>query len=352
MSKLRSEYKCRICTSDKIENFRLNHFVFSTKNENWKSFLCYDCGGVSDFRIAGISKRYDDGSYRKKETLSIDEDQNSNVIPPVNSWSEITFKRWSNIWKLLTTKTEIFNKDNLKMLDFGGYNGYLPYAFKQKHKINSFVADYDPNGLAMADFLGSKTIDLSKQELLEKDFDLITAVQVFEHLEKPKDQLIKLKNILSVEGIIYVEVPNLYGFPLGDEMHNSTFTQFSLYKLFTDCGFEIINYGFTQTPKESIKFNYYLNNKKECIYIIASLKKNLKITKIPEANIPKNTRIFKYRLQVAYARIMLNSVSLVLFKLSLKNLKTFFLFLIYGLTELITLKILRFSLINKIFRKK
>ncbi len=73
---------------------------------------------------------------------------------------------------------------------------------------------------------------------------------------------------------------------------------------------------------------------------------------MPEANIPKNIRIFKYRLQVAYARIMLNSVSLVLFKLSLKNLKTFFLFLIYGLIELITLKILRISLINKIFRKK
>ena len=41
----------------------------------------------------------------------------------------------------------------------------------------------------MAQFLGSKTIDLSKNEIDEKNFDLITIVHVLEHLDKPLENL-------------------------------------------------------------------------------------------------------------------------------------------------------------------
>ena len=98
------------------------------------------------------------------------------------------------------------------MLDYGGYNGFLPYALNQKHKINSFVADLDQKGLNMANFLGSKTIDLSKNKIEEKNFDLITIVHVLEHLDKPIENIKELKNLLSNDGVIYAEVPNLYGF--------------------------------------------------------------------------------------------------------------------------------------------
>ena len=64
------------------------------------------------------------------------------------------------------------------MLDYGGYNGFLPYALNQKHKISSFVADLDKKGLNMANFLGSKTIDLSKNKIEEKNFLI--------YREKPK----------------------------------------------------------------------------------------------------------------------------------------------------------------------
>ena len=53
----------------------------------------------------------------------------------------------------------------------------------------------------MAKFLGSTTINLSKDEIDEKDFDLITIVHVLEHLDKPLENLM-IKNNLSEEGII------------------------------------------------------------------------------------------------------------------------------------------------------
>ena len=101
------------------------------------------------------------------------------------------------------------------MLDYGGYNGFLPYAFNQKHNVNSYVADLDPKGLRMAELLGSKTIDLAKDKILEENFDLITIVHVLEHLDNPRKKISELKNLLSEKGVIYAEVPNLYGFPLG-----------------------------------------------------------------------------------------------------------------------------------------
>ena len=44
-------FYCRVCFSNNIEKFKFKHYGFWTKNDNWKSFLCYDCGSVSEFKI-------------------------------------------------------------------------------------------------------------------------------------------------------------------------------------------------------------------------------------------------------------------------------------------------------------
>ena len=126
----------------------------------------------------------------------------------------------------------------------------------------------------MAEFLGSKTIDLSKNKINETNFNLITMVQVLEHLDEPKKEIIELKNCLNEEGVIYAEVPNLYGFPLSDEAHKIAFSKNSLIKIFLDSGFEILNFGYTKTPNNSIKFDYFYSHEKENLFIIAGLKKS------------------------------------------------------------------------------
>ena len=39
-------YCCRACLSKKIEEFKINHYGFPGKNENWKSFFCFDLNNI------------------------------------------------------------------------------------------------------------------------------------------------------------------------------------------------------------------------------------------------------------------------------------------------------------------
>ena len=348
-----STFKCRVCLSNEIEIFRINHFCIPKKNNDWKSFFCFNCGAVSEFNLKNEEDIYSSSSYRDKKNHLNENLDDESVLPPIDPWSAISFKRWKHIYDILESSTSVTQKKNLKMLDYGGYNGFLPYAFNQKNKINSFVADLDKKGLQMAQFLGSKAINLSTTTVEEKNFDLITFVHVLEHLDYPRNYLEKLKDHLSEDGIIYAEVPNLYGFPLGDVAHNIAFTKYSLSKIFIDSGFEIISCGYTSTPKESVKFDYFYTSQIECIYVVAALKNSQNnFIELPTPNIPNNIKAFKYNLNSSYAKIMIKSISLNLFKLSLRYLKNFTLFLTFGLIDLICLKIFKFSLISKLFKKK
>ena len=352
MNTSNTSFNCRVCLSDKIEEFKIVHFGFLTKNENWKSFFCFDCGSVSEFKIKENEITYADGAYRDNKNHFNTKSDDEKILPPIDFWSAISFKRWAHIWKVLNKSTNIFSNKELKMLDYGGYNGFLPYALNQKHKINSFVADLDQKGLNMAQFLGSKTIDLSKNEIDEKNFDLITIVHVLEHLDKPLENLIKLKDHLSDEGVLYAEVPNLYGFPLADEAHKIAFTEFSFAKMFQSAGYEILDYGFTKTPKESIKFDYYYNHESENLFIICGKKRKNPSLNFPKNKIPNSINNFTYELKIKYANLMLKKISFTLFKSSLRYFRTFALFFIYGLVDFISLKIFRISLVSKFLRKK
>ena len=352
MNKSNSVFFCRVCLSKNIENFEIVHYGFPAKNENWKCFFCFDCGSVSDFKIKKDEINYADGSYRNNKNHLNTKSDDKKILPPIDFWSTISFKRWVHIWKVLNKSTNIFSHKEIKMLDYGGYNGFLPYALSQKHKINSHVADLDNKGLEMAQFLGSKTINLSKNEINERNFDLITIVHVLEHLDKPKENLMTLKSLLSENGVIYAEVPNLYGFPLSDEAHKIAFTEYSLFKMFKSAGFEILDYGFAKTPKESIKFDYYYNHDSENLFIICGTKiKNLSLN-FPKNEIPQNIKNFKYQLKLIYAKIMLRNISFTLLRSSFRYLRTAFLFFTYGLLDLMTLRIFKISFISKYFRKK
>ena len=345
-------FYCRVCFSNNIEKFKFKHYGFWTKNDNWKSFLCYDCGSVSEFKIKDNEISYQDGSYRNnKNHLNIKSDD-KNILPPIDFWSAISFKRWLHIWKKLNLSTEVFLNKDVKMLDFGGYNGFLPYAFSQKCKINSFVADLDLKGLKMANFLGSKTINLAERKIEENNFDLITIVHVLEHLDKPKKHLVELKKLLSKKGVVYAEVPNLYGFPLSDEAHKIAFTKYSLVEMFSSIGYEILDYGFAKTPSESIKFDYYYNHDQENLYVIAGQKSKDSRINLPKKNVPKNINNFIYKLKLKYAKLMLINISYNLFKTFLRYLRTFILFFIYGLIDFISLKVFKTSIISKFFKKK
>ena len=75
--------------------------------------------------------------------------------------------------------------------DSGGYKGQYTYYRQDVPQWFDYIKDIDEN-----------------------NFDLITIVHVLEHLDKPIENILKLKSILSENGVIYAEVPNLYGLPI------------------------------------------------------------------------------------------------------------------------------------------
>ena len=130
----------------------------------------------------------------------------------------------------------------------------------QEIKSENFVADFDERGLSFAKYLGSNIIDLKSEKIESQMFDFISFIHVLEHLTDPEETLNNLKNNLNKDGYIYAEVPNLYGGPMSDEAHLTTFSIYSLIKLFENLNFEIISFGYLSDPKHTIKFGGYYNN--------------------------------------------------------------------------------------------
>ena len=233
------------------------------------------------------------------------------VLPPIDPWSVMIFGRWEHIYKFLKSSTSIFSNEEIKMLDYGSYNGFLPYALKQKHKINSYVADLDPKGLNIAKFFGSNIINLSVNKIIEKNFDLITIVHVLEHLEKPIDQLTELKNALSENGVVYAEVPNLYGFPLMNKYHTIAFSQQSLIKMFHS-----EDYGLMAPLKRLLNCHIYGHERK---FVYHTCKKiNNKSLNFPNEEIP-NIKDFKYKIKLTYAKLMCKKISYILIKTNFRS---------------------------------
>jgi len=335
--------QCRVCLSKKINTFTINHLYFPQK-KNWKSYYCLECGAVSEFNNKKYL-RYDNSEYRNRL-------YDEKIYPPISPWSHISFLRWRNIYQIIKP-TNILKK-KISYLDYGGYNGFLAYAFKQINKnINSYVADYDPNGLKIAKALGNRIINL-KTHKIKKKFNLITAVMVFEHLDNPKKTLQLLKNKLNNNGLIYAEVPNLLRFPLSDEAHKIAFSEYSFRKLFIDLGFEIIHSGFHSTVNESSNYGYYLNSQYENLNILAKKKSkkfhSLNKEEIGELSIYVNSRDFEKNLIYNYSLLMF-IVSFRYLKKSVRLLKTFILILTYALIDYLTIKFFQKSIISTFYKK-
>ena len=350
--------KCRVCASIRTENFKFSHLVFPSKNNNFKSYFCYECGSVSDYKNSSVNKKiYSSGEYRNEQAYLVDNYKTNKVTIPIDFWSIISFKRYFAIFNSLMKITKIKKIKNMRILDFGGYNGVLGFALKQKFNAKSFyVADFDKKGLKYAEFLGAKTINLNKKKFDQNNFDLILIVQVLEHLKSPSEILEVLKKKLTKKkysGIIYAEVPNLYGFPMSEKYHLSNFNINSFIKLFEKSGLKVIGYGGTSTPLESSKFNYFLSSPKESIFVIATLNNNIyKPMLVKYDEIPKTIKEFKYKLNLSYAEIMTKYIFFNLFRLSLKYFKTSAKYISYGFLEILVLKIFRTSFISLLLNKK
>jgi len=281
--------KCPVCESNNIKKFNLYHVFFF--KENYHS-VCLNCTMV--FYQPKKKILYFDGKYRKSKNNII---QNHFFDP----WSIISYLRHDNVYQQVAKSKKKINT----WLDYGGHNGALLTAIKNKNKkIKTFLADLDPQGLKIAHFLNHKIINLKKKKISSK-YDVITLVQVLEHIKKPLELLNSLEKNLNKNGLIYLEVPNAFNFPMSDFSHVNEFNENSLKTLIKKSNFVLFKFGFTMTNNYAHKLDYFYNKKKENLFVILKknkVKNDIKIKKI-------NIKFFLLRIYIGQNLILLSTAN-------------------------------------------
>jgi 2-polyprenyl-3-methyl-5-hydroxy-6-metoxy-1,4-benzoquinol methylase len=305
---------CRSCNSSDLSNFFFFHYTF--KKKKWKKYFCNNCTFINYLPSKKINYK---SQYRTISKL--------NNLYPIDPWMFVSSLRWKKIYQLIKKK----KKSNI--LDYGGYNGFLLFGLNQKIKrLKGTVADLDPEGLKFAKNIGLKTINLAKDKISSK-YDIILIVQVLEHIAYPRKLLLNLSKNLKKDGMIYIEAPNVYRFPMSDLAHINEFNAVALEKCLTSLNYEVVQSGYTQTDSFSNNLEYYWNSKKENIFFL--IKKKCKIDKKNNvsAKVGYKTKVLRniylgqtYSLMIVSIRMLRKSIGLLKNSIKYALIYLFFIF--------------------------
>jgi 2-polyprenyl-3-methyl-5-hydroxy-6-metoxy-1,4-benzoquinol methylase len=123
-----------------------------------------------------------------------------------------------------------FLKDNGKHMDVGGGLGVFCFGFqKYFENWNSICVEPSDGADIVANRHGIKSFNTylsdDSSRLLGKDFDLITANHVVEHVDDPVSFLKMLKGFVSKTGIICIEMPSVMDIGFLDKSHDRFMSQ-------------------------------------------------------------------------------------------------------------------------------
>ena len=111
------KHKCRVCGQEKLLYFSYSHPTFPGKNSDWDNYLCCQCDAISHFSKQGKTTDYT-SEYRANRGKF------NSIPPPIDPWSEVTFQRHLQLVNILE-RNQVTPE---KILDLGGYNGFLSYG--------------------------------------------------------------------------------------------------------------------------------------------------------------------------------------------------------------------------------
>jgi len=191
---------CPVCDSGKI--VRVYEFDTGYTDDGGKKIKVYDNEKGFEFRLcvcgaAYLSPRmideeqyeyYGSGTYRAQ------------IAEKISDEREISLQKA----RAQVVSQQIKAFDIRSHLDVGCSTGELLRAVAdgKGKKFRSVGVDPDPK------WPGEVKVLYKRIEEVEGKFDLITLIQVLEHLNKPQDMMNKIKDRLSPGGLVVVEVPN------------------------------------------------------------------------------------------------------------------------------------------------
>lgn len=160
------------------------------------------------FQIKPTPSKEEVDKYYKKEFYSTKKYFNNASLKVQMQDKEFFDSRWKNMYSKFNLLLK--KKDKISMLDVGcGWAQSLIYFKKKGYECYGF----DPSKEAIEYALKNKII--ARQSFIEdmnvfgnKKFDIITLINVLEHLRDPIEALVKIKKLLKSGGIILIDVPN------------------------------------------------------------------------------------------------------------------------------------------------
>jgi 2-polyprenyl-3-methyl-5-hydroxy-6-metoxy-1,4-benzoquinol methylase len=113
----------------------------------------------------------------------------------------------------------------IKILDFGGGSGLFSLELKKRGYTNLHLIDLSPVQVKQALEKGLKNVHCGDEDHAIKTFkknyfDFIFMCDVIEHLEKPANTLLKIREVLSPNGKLFLTYPNPLWVPVLNVLGN------------------------------------------------------------------------------------------------------------------------------------
>ena len=148
------------------------------------------------------------------------------------------YKKWFTAWFRLIKKQIPWWLNEKNILEIGSWIWWF-YQFIREYKSSYIGVEMDSDAVQWSnDYFWNKFICSSFEDFTWKDFDLIFAFEVLEHLLHPLESIDKIYNLLNVWGLFIWSSP--YPYPkniYADETHRFCLHPENRKKLFNDAWF-------------------------------------------------------------------------------------------------------------------
>lgn len=190
----------------------------------------------------------------------------------ISNYKLVGTDNWLNQHRFTLVTKFMDNSDKQKLLDYGCGNGlFLQYLLNNNWSLS--LSGFDPYLLSKdtndIKILEDKGINFHKQfnNVANTTYDVVTALDVIEHIEDDKKALIGIRKILKPDGKLLLTVPShpwLYSLYDATVGHYRRYTSASIQNVLTEAGFTVVEqrYFFIFLIPASLFIKYYLLVKK------------------------------------------------------------------------------------------
>lgn len=227
---------CPICRFEKLKDLKRWNDI--EKHRIFKK--CNACSHVfaAEFNPHILEKIYTRNYY------------NADYPEDIQNWID----KNRDVWYELTKDIFIFKKDIRSILDFGAGSGGFLECFQEKNNSQLKIFGVE-NSVVAKENLQKRFPDgrffYELSDFDDANFDCITVLQCFEHLDDPMPVCMELHKRLADDGLMIITVPNRFSwrtllkknkdeYNAGNQTHLQFFSQKSMRKLLEKAGFSSV----------------------------------------------------------------------------------------------------------------